>query len=111
MSAFTPHNFVGPPKDVANPTHDPNQDAVAALHTARSPVAAFLGIACALAGLFVLYFGRSLILVSACLASVAIVASIVGWRSARKQRRPSGVAAAGLLMGVITAAIVIALSL
>jgi len=110
VSTLPPHIHVEPPKDLTRLTPDPNQDAIAALRPKRSPVSAFVGIACALAGLFLLYFGRSLVLASGCLAGAAIVVSAFGWAGARRQGRPSGVAAAGLLIGVVTALIVFALS-
>ena len=105
-----PHNFFEPSKDVVHPTPDPHQDEAAALaHADRSPASAFFGIALALAGLAVLYFGRLLLLVAACLAGAAIVVSGFSWLRARRQGRPSGVAVAGLAIGIVTALIVLAM--
>jgi len=107
--AYTPQNVFEPPKDIAHPTPDPHQDEAAALGARRSPASAFVGIAIALAGLAVLYVGRPLLLVAPCLAGAAIVVSAFAWRAASRQRRPSGVAVAGLVIGIVTALIVLAL--
>ncbi|HEY5182275.1 MAG TPA: hypothetical protein VIJ07_21300 [Dermatophilaceae bacterium] len=107
---WIPHNFFEPPKDVVDPKPDPNQDAIDALHPRRRPITAFIGLACSLAGLCALYFGRSAVPVAACLGAGGIVLSVIGWRFARKRRGPVGVALAGLLLGVAVAIIVILLS-
>ena len=110
MMAFVPpHNFTQPSEAESNPQPDPNQDAIDAIPVRRSPVAAFIGVACSLAGLGSLWFGRSAVLAAAGLGAAGITVSVIGWRSARKGLRPAGVAVAGLAIGVIVAGIVIAL--
>jgi hypothetical protein len=109
MAFVPPHDFTQPSEAESNPRPDPNQDAIDALVVRRSPVAAFVGVACSLAGLGSLWFGRPAILAAASLGAAGIVLSVVGWRSARKALRPAGVAVAGLALGVIVAGIVVAL--
>jgi len=109
MAFVPPHNFTQPSDAEANPRPDPNQDAIDAITARRSPATAFVGVACSLAGLGSLWFGRSAVLAAAVLGVAGIVLSVIGWRSARKGLRPAGVAVAGLAIGLIVAAIVIAL--
>jgi hypothetical protein len=47
--------------------------------------------------------------VASCLAAAAVFVSAFAWRAARCQRRPSGVAVAGLVVGIISALIVLVL--
>ena len=109
MAFVPPHNFTQPSEAEANPRPDPNQDAIDRIPVRRSPVAAFVGVACSLAGLGSLWLGRSALFASAGLSAAGIVLSVIGWRSARKSLRPAGVAVAGLAIGVVVAAIVIVL--
>jgi len=111
LAFIPPHNFTQPSEAEANPQPDPNQDAIDAIHVRRSPVAAFIGILCSLAGLGSLWFGRSAAPVAACLGVAGIVASVLGWRSARKGHAPAGVAIAGLLVGVIVLGIAVVVRL
>ena len=104
-----PHNFFEPPDDVVNPTPDPHQDEVAAIHPRRSPVTAFVGLACSLAGLCALYFGRSAATAAAVFGAGGIVLSVVGLSSSRKSHRPAGLAIAGLLIGLAVVAVTILL--
>ncbi len=109
MAFIPPHNFTQPADVEANPRPDPNQDAIDAIAVRRSPVPAIAGVACSVAGLGSLWFGRSAVLAAAGLGAAGIVLSVIGWRSARKSLRPAGVAVAGLAIGVVVAAIVIVL--
>jgi hypothetical protein len=109
MAFVPPHNFTQPSDAEANPRPDPNQDAIDRIPVRRDPVAAFIGVACSLAGLGSLWFGRSAVLAAATLGAAGIVLSVIGWRSARKGLRPAGVAVAGLAIGVIVAGIAFAL--
>jgi hypothetical protein len=109
MAFIPPHNFTQPSDAESNPRPDPHQDAIDAIEMRRGPVAAFAGVACSLAGLGSLWFGRSAVLAAAGLSAAGIVLSVIGWRSARKSLRPAGVALAGLAIGVIVAGIVVAL--
>lgn len=109
MASIPPHIHTQPSEAEANPTPDPNQDAIARIPLARSPLAAFLGIICSLAALGSLWFGRSAVVVAAGLAAAGIVLAIIGWRSARRGQRPAGVAIAALAVGVIAVGIVVAL--
>ena len=110
MAFIPPHNFTQPLDAESNPQPDPNQDAIDAIEVRRGPVTAFVGVACSLAGLGSLWFGRSAVLAGAALGVAGIVLSVIGWRSARKGLRPAGVAVAGLAIGVIVAVIVVALA-
>ncbi len=109
MAFVPPHNFTQPSDAESNPQPDPHQDAIDAIQVRRSPVAAFVGVACSLAGLGGLWFGRSAVLAAAVLGAAGIVLSVIGWWSARRALRPAGVAVAGLALGVIVAGIVVAL--
>ncbi len=75
----------------------------------RDPVAAFIGVACSLAGLGSLWFGRSAVLAAATLGAAGIVLSVIGWRSAARAFGRRAVAVAGLAIGVIVAGIAFAL--
>jgi hypothetical protein len=103
--AFVPHNFTQPSEAEASPQPDPNQDAIDAIPVVRAPVVAVIGVVCSLAGLGSLWFGRTALIVAACLGAAGIVVSLVGWRSARASGRPAGVAVAGLALGAIVAGI------
>ena len=108
--AYVPHNFFEPPKDSASPAPQAHQDEAAALGRAhRSPALALVGISLALAGLVALYLGSSFVFVRLVLAAATIAVSALAWRVARRQHRPSGVALAGVGLGVVTALIVVVL--
>jgi hypothetical protein len=64
------------------------------------PLTAILGFAFALAGLWLLYFGRSVAVVATILGALGIVLSSMGWRYATVRSRPTGLAIAGILVGV-----------
>ena len=84
---YTPHNFFEAPKDQATPTPRPHQDEAAELaHADRSPVAAFIAIAAALAAFGLLWFGRLLLVPSLCLGVAAVVAALLAGRSASLSR-------------------------
>jgi len=78
VASIPPHIHTQPSEAEANPTPDPNQDAIARIPLARSPLAAFLGIICSLAALGSLWFGRSAVVVAAGLAAAGIVLAIIG---------------------------------
>jgi predicted PurR-regulated permease PerM len=95
------------PNDRGRPSTDQHLDEALALARAnRSPLSAFVSIALALGGLGLLWFGRSLLVATLCAAVVAVVASAIAWRSARRHRRPVGVAVAALAVALVTLAIV-----
>ncbi|MEI6726655.1 MAG: hypothetical protein WCN81_10605 [Actinomycetes bacterium] len=110
MAFVPPHNFTQPSDAESNPRPDPNQDAIDAIPMRRSPVTAFVGVACSLASLGSLWFGRSALLPAVALSVAGIVLSVIGWRSARRALRPAGVAVAGLAIGAIVAVIAVALA-
>ncbi len=110
--AYTPHNFFDPPKDQAFPTPQAHQDEAAELaHAYRSPALAFVAIALALLGFVAFYLGSSLLLVRLAFAVATIVISILAWRLARHQHKPTGVAVAALGLSVFAAAVELAMLL
>lgn len=107
---YTPHNSFDAPRDRAFPTPQPHQDEAAELARAdRSPAAAFVAIAAALAAFGLLWLSRSLLLPTTCVAAFAVVVSLLAWRQAHLRRRPVGVAVAALALGLVALAIVAAL--
>ena len=107
---YTPHNFFEAPKDQATPTPRPHQDEAAELaHADRSPVAAFIAIAAALAAFGLLWFGRLLLVPSLCLGVAAVVAALLAWYQAHRRGRPIGVALAALAVALVTLVIVVVL--
>jgi len=55
--------------------------------------------------------GRSMVPAAAFLGAGGIVASVLGWRSAKTSGRPADLAVAGVLVGVAVTVIVILLAL
>ena len=109
---YTPHNPFGPPKDQAFPTPDPHQDEAAVFGGAyRSPLSAVVAMVLALIGLVVCWFGTSYLTIRLLLAAATVVLAAVAWRTARRRHKPAGVALAALGLSVLTAAIVLWLSL
>jgi predicted PurR-regulated permease PerM len=109
---WTPHNYVQPAEETVHPTPEPHQDEAAALaRTDRSPAAAFIALALALASLALLWFGRALLVPALGVAIVAILVSVLAWSEARRRRRPSGVAIGALVVALVTVAVVVLLGL
>jgi Flp pilus assembly protein TadB len=107
---YTPHNFFEAPKDQATPTPQPHQDEAAELARAdRSPAAAFIALALALASLALLWFGRTLLVPALGVAVAAILVSVLAWREARRRRRPNGVAIGALVVALVTVVVVLLL--
>jgi predicted PurR-regulated permease PerM len=98
------------PNDRGRPSTDQHQDEALALARAdRSPAAAFVALALAVASLALLWFGRALLAPALCVAVVAMLASALASRVARRRRRPSGVALAAFIVGLFTAVVVVLL--
>jgi len=108
--AWVPHNHFSPADEVAHPTPEPHQDEAAALARAdRSPAAAFVAIAFALAGLCLLWFGHRFLPEALGVALAALVIAALAWRAARRGRRPAGVALASAVVALVTITLVVVL--
>jgi len=109
---YTPHNPFGPPKDQAFPMPDPHQDEVAELGRAyRSPLSAVVAMVLALIGLTACWFGTSFLVIRLVLAVATVMLAAVAWRTAVRRHKPAGVAIAALGLGLVTAVVVLWLSL
>jgi hypothetical protein len=108
--AWIPHNHFSPAKEVAHPTPEPHQDEAAALaRDDRSPAAAVIAIALAVAGLGLLWFGRRFLPEALGLSAAAVVVAALARRAAKRSRRPAGVALAALAIGLVTIVLVFVL--
>jgi hypothetical protein len=89
------------PEDVQpDKSRDPTPQQVEEFQRKGIPLMAFLGLACSLAGLWLVYYGRSVATAVTILGVLGIVLSGVGWGYATMRHRPAGLAVAGVLLGV-----------